>query len=531
MRVSAYNAAGRVRGVNTAYDGSYVIDGLPAGTTYKVAVEPRNHGYASVFYPNALTSATATLLTVAANSVTPNVNIGLVEGGSISGAVMSLTNTPIPGMQVRASEWTAGESVGTTVDTQRDGSYKITGLPAGNHRVRVIGPTRDPSNEYVGQYYYNSTLANFATSVVITAGEARTGIDFNLSTGGKISGVVRSAATNDPIPALGVRAYDPVTGSILAATAATTYDGSYTLTGLPVGSYYIQAQRTGSDYANMYYNGVADLALATLVTVPSIGSTTPNIDFSLLAASSSILYADLGIYGIWKYSGTGWTFLAPENPEQLVASGTYLYADLGAYGIWKHNGTSWSFLAPENPEQFAASGSNLYADLGVYGIWKYNGIGWSFLAPENPEQLVSSGMSLYADLGIYGIWKHDGVQWSKLAPEDPEELVASGAYLYADLGVYGIWKHNGTSWSKLAPENAEQLVVSGSNLYADLGVYGIWTHNGIGWSFIAPENPENMVASGSDLFADLGVYGIWKYDGSQWIKLAPENPETLAVGQ
>jgi hypothetical protein len=74
------------------------------------------------------------------------------------------------------------------------------------------------------------------------------------------------------------------------------------------------------------------------------------LSVSTKATSSDTLYADLGAYGIWKHDGTSWSFLAPENPEQIVASGSTLYADLGAYGIWKHDGTAWSKLAPEDPE-------------------------------------------------------------------------------------------------------------------------------------------------------------------------------------
>ena len=140
------------------------------------------------------------------------------------------------------------------------------------------------------------------------------------------------------------------------------------------------------------------------------------------SGTTATLYADLGAYGIWKHDGTQWSFLAPENPEQIVASGTDLYADLGSYGIWKYSSSSWSKLAPENPEQLAVFGSSLYADLGSLGIWKYNGSSWTFLAPENPEQIVASGTDLYADLGSYGIWKYNGSSWSNLPPRTRNNL-------------------------------------------------------------------------------------------------------------
>ena len=256
---------------------------------------------------------------------------------------------------------------------------------------------------------------------------------------------------------------DPISVSDISAPAAVSVQG---------GEYSIDG---GGYTSNLGFVTNGQIVRVRLVSSSNPGVSTTAVlniggtaaSFTVTTASSLILYADLGASGIWKYNGTSWSPLAPENPEQIVASGSDLYADLGASGIWKCNGTSWTFLAPENPEQLAVSGSTLYADLGSYGIWKYGGTSWTFLAPENPELIVASGSDLYADLGSYGIWKYNGTGWTFLAPENPEQLAVSGSTLYADLGAFGIWKHDGTSWSKLAPENPEQIVASGSELYVD----------------------------------------------------------------
>ena len=71
--------------------------------------------------------------------------------GVISGVVSRVSvpeNEPIAGVGVSACEYETGHWMGGA-QSQSDGSYTITGLPAGSYRVRVEAIETD----YLGEYY------------------------------------------------------------------------------------------------------------------------------------------------------------------------------------------------------------------------------------------------------------------------------------------------------------------------------------------------------------------------------------------
>ena len=120
-----------------------------------------------------------------------------------------------------------------------------------------------------------------ATPVHVTSYHETSGIDFYLSKAGSISGHIYEEDGVTPIAGASVYAF-PITGDHPGAGANTGSDGSYTIEGLPSGSYRVQA--TVSDHVAQYYSNAPDEASATEVTV-SAPNDTPGIDFTLSPVS------------------------------------------------------------------------------------------------------------------------------------------------------------------------------------------------------------------------------------------------------
>jgi hypothetical protein len=146
--------------------------------------------------------------------------------------------------------------------------------------------------DYVTQWYNHKSDRNTATPVKVTVGKTTTGINAALVLGGSISGKVTGAGTA-PLKGICVGAQKAGTsgGSPLpnASTAAT---GTYTLRGLPAGTYDVSFKSTGfcpngtaGNYVTQWYNHESDQNTATPVKV-TVGKTTTGINAALVVGGS-----------------------------------------------------------------------------------------------------------------------------------------------------------------------------------------------------------------------------------------------------
>ena len=170
-------------------DGSYTISGLAPGT-YKVQCNNNGVGnYISEYYNNKLSRDQADIITVVAGQTATGIDFALDVGGSISCHVFKedgisvITDTII-------TVGAEGVSSGDAVVSQADGSYTISGLAPGTYKVQ--GNTKRVGG-YVDKWYNNKYVWSQADTIVVSAGQAVTGIDFNLEAGGAVSGHVFKA--------------------------------------------------------------------------------------------------------------------------------------------------------------------------------------------------------------------------------------------------------------------------------------------------------------------------------------------------
>jgi hypothetical protein len=296
---------------NTDSSGSYIITDLPVGN-YRVHVYTGDTYYVQEYYNNADYN-NATAVTVIPGQTTSGINFSLALGGNISGVVTrDSDNQPVSGLYVHAYDYSTGNYLGFA-QTQADGSYSTTGLPAGNYKVEV-----NTSGTYYVVEYYDNTDYNHATPVSVTSGATTHNIDFSLAIGGKISGVVTRDSDNQPVSGLYVHAYDYSTGNYLGF-AQTQADGSYSTTGLPAGNYKVEVNTSGTDYIREYYNNTYNFSSATPVQVTA-GQTTPGIDFELMKIEGD-LRGDFNGDGnqdiLWRNSQTGQVNVWLTNPASI----------------------------------------------------------------------------------------------------------------------------------------------------------------------------------------------------------------------
>jgi len=287
---------GTQNSTHTEADGSYAIPELAPGE-YQVYAE--SEGYGWEYFDGAQDRDAAAPVAVTEGNDTPGIDFTLDPAGEISGRVTDRDGNPIEGATIEA-RYPAGCGWGCygAATSAADGSYVVSGVPAGSHTVFA-------SHVAFVTGYYNSaggtTDPDLAEPVTVTSNVTTSGIDFTLARRGTISGVVRDTSGN---PIEGAEVYaDPYDGSWTWGYASTGADGSYSIIGLTPGRYVVSAWADG--YVGEYYDDVQDQSVATPVLVGE-ESDTPGIDFGLArvgAISGTVKDASGNtIAGAWIYA-------------------------------------------------------------------------------------------------------------------------------------------------------------------------------------------------------------------------------------
>ena len=249
----------------TAADGSYSIVNLTPGG-YRVDVTAA--GYAGEYYGGLYAPPAAPNVTVADLTDTPGIDFTLGPGGSISGVVEDGNGDPIELAVVSA---TTEAHPGGTSFTDENGTYLISNLAPGSYTVQAY------ATGYVWEYYDGVYEEPAGPNVAVADLADTPNVDFTLGAGGSISGVVTDAG-GTPIEGASVSAVGTFFGS-----AITGADGTFTITTLAPGSYWVSAKADG--YVSEYYNDVYQIPLAPNVAVTD-QADTPDIDFALAVGGS-----------------------------------------------------------------------------------------------------------------------------------------------------------------------------------------------------------------------------------------------------
>lgn len=234
--------------------------------------------------------------------------------GAISGTVTDAgTGAPLYGICVSAEPGSndtppAPGAVEATATTSTNGTYVITGLVSGAYTV-AFSSTADAiagagsgcgSNaaNYATQWYPAAGGPNDASTVYVTAGATTSPIGAAMTPGGSISGTVTYGPDGSSLSGICVSA--GVSNGYYTYTD-TGAGGTYSLTGLPAGSYGLgftaaapgesdsaapeSCPSNGGDYAAQWWEGAATAATSTPVPVSS-GEAVSGIDPALVEGGS-----------------------------------------------------------------------------------------------------------------------------------------------------------------------------------------------------------------------------------------------------
>lgn len=255
----------------TGADGSYLVKVLAPGF-YVLRAEAR--GYVPEYYEDAEYLREATPVYVAPGDTVSDINFALGRGGAITGIVAAeVDSIPLPGAHVQAYRPLLPK-VRHHALTNAQGSYVITGLPAGSYVVEA------EAAGYQVEFFADAPTMRSATLVSVTESDTTAGVDFFLATSSAITGTVIDGTTGVPIALARVCAHladasRPQGGA--SAVACTDSNGTYTLAVRP-GTYYVEARAEG--YAVQWYEGAAVRRDATPVVVIA-DQHTQGIDFRL----------------------------------------------------------------------------------------------------------------------------------------------------------------------------------------------------------------------------------------------------------
>lgn len=262
-----------ITSTNTDSEGNYTLRVNPGSYKINTCASCNFDPYVDEYYDDTNWDG-ATEVVVTDGNDTPDIDFILSSGGTISGRALESDGvTPIVDLKIEANDWNTREYI-TGTYTDSDGNYSLR-VGSGSYRISTCASCDSAS--YVDEYY-DDTNYDGATEVVVTDGNDTPNIDFTLSTGGTISGIITDE--NGPIANLHIYATEWDSGD-WAGGNNTASDGSYTIRVNP-GNYRVRTCANCDDlpYIEEIYDDVTNWEGATMVTVQD-STDTPDIDFVL----------------------------------------------------------------------------------------------------------------------------------------------------------------------------------------------------------------------------------------------------------
>ena len=164
----------------TDANGRYTVKGLTAGD-YNLQFESQDPGIVSKWYKNAVSSASATAITVGAKAAVVDINANLEVASAISGTVtknIGGTVSKAVGETVSVYSTPDGEFLNFT-STDANGNYSVGSLMAGTYTVGFADYGTQSS--MTPEYYDNVSDVADAKPVTVAAAATTSGINAELS--------------------------------------------------------------------------------------------------------------------------------------------------------------------------------------------------------------------------------------------------------------------------------------------------------------------------------------------------------------
>lgn len=402
LRVVLYNSEVLNNGYyDTEFDGAgnYTLRGIPEGD-YTLYLEP-DFGVINDYIPEVYNNiqcnvcnymvfnGAGDVVSFTNGATTSGINFALEQGASIAGEIRN-ADYPSETLEQRGlvyifnvtNRLVATSWIGPLYDPSFDGSYRIGGLLPGTYFVQG----GDQGSEFFQRELYNDVRCPWSgcdrgaggTPVTLGAHEDRTGIDFNLEYGGKISGTVTDASTgmqiNSGYETQYVQFYDAA--GHVAGGAGINPDGTYTSQrALPPGTYsartgtmfnavfntpyVMEKYMPGSTDTNLDCPGVTCDLTAGNIVVPAYARMVPR-DPVAEAAAATVTGIDFALSPAFSFSGT---ITELGSPTPIPDVHVLVYDDAGNFANWATTDAAGDFTVSGLPAgtyyALTNNGSNL----------------------------------------------------------------------------------------------------------------------------------------------------------------------------
>ncbi|HEY5229784.1 MAG TPA: carboxypeptidase-like regulatory domain-containing protein, partial [Galbitalea sp.] len=247
---------------NADQNGNFSFSGVAAGTYTLDFQSPDGADYIQQWWNNEPSNSAADYFTLADGQALGGMNATLAVGTTLSGSIYGAgsPNVPLSGASVFLQD--PDGSFFAFGNTDSNGDYTISGVPAGTYTLQFTPPFRSPN--YLQQWWNDQPTQATATTLTVGTAQTLTGYNAVLSVGASISGTVTGADTGQGVLNASVQALQD--GSF-AGFANVASDGSYTISGLAPGNYTLQfVPSYNTDYLGQYWKDAATAATATTVT-------------------------------------------------------------------------------------------------------------------------------------------------------------------------------------------------------------------------------------------------------------------------
>lgn len=282
----------------TTRTGSYSFDGLIGGAAYRIGFVDNDGNFAREYYRDAVTVEQATDV-IAGESGPVDVALASDAGAeAITGTVTDDAGNPVAGVTVDAYRTDTWDEAGS-VTTGADGTYRLDGLRAGRHQVSF---SLNDDYLYTDEEPYRLVDVVAGTAVVE---------DLQVHVGGRVTGTLRDT-DGQPIRDAYVTAYT-ADGFEWAGQGYVEVDGSYTVRGLPSGTYRLEFT-SNAGHRPEWFSDKSSFDEADVVTVNLRETTTANAELALGARATGVVTHHDGTPHAFEYvvierdGGSGWDY-------------------------------------------------------------------------------------------------------------------------------------------------------------------------------------------------------------------------------
>jgi hypothetical protein len=292
VTVQLVNSGGTVIATaTTSGDGNYTFSNLAAGTyTVKVVTTSLPAGVAASYDLDGIATANQATFALTAGQNRTDIDFGYKNTASVGDRVWTDSNgngtqdageAGINGVTVQLVN--SGGTVIATATTSGDGNYTFSNLAAGTYTVKIVTSTL-PAGAMQTYDLDGLGTANQAT-FALTAGQARTDVDFGYRTLGSVGDRVWLDSNGNGVQDAGEIGFDGLTVQLLngsgtvIATTTTSGDGNYTFANLAAGNYSVRVITLPGMMATYDLDGVATPNFATFTLAG--GQKRTDVDFGV----------------------------------------------------------------------------------------------------------------------------------------------------------------------------------------------------------------------------------------------------------